>query len=100
MLFAHLHRMSQSFYHGCECGRTSHTFVWVVCDNVSCNKISVLAHRTISVVFLKCIPVADVGVSPVCPCRPLLHHGDGAGVNAGEVSNTRAQSLYCVCGCT
>ena len=61
---------------------------------------SVLAHHTIYVVVLDCIPVADVGVPPICPCRPLLHHGDGAGVNAGEVSNTRAQSLHCVCGCT
>ena len=56
-------------------------------------------HFLMAVVLLKCIPVADVGVSPVRPCRPLLHHGDEAGVNAGEVSNTRAHSLYCVCGC-
>ena len=48
-----------------------------------CLVTSVLAHHTIYVVVLDCIPVADVGVPPVCPCRPLLHHGDGAGVNAG-----------------
>ena len=48
------------------------------------------------VVQHKCVPVADVGVSPVCPCRPPLHHGYGDGGNAGEVSNMRVLSLLSV----
>ena len=139
MLFPHSHFMSQSYYHGCECGRTSHTFVWVVCENISCNKCICPSHNFVwlnssvyllltlgypqpakavlpcildmdlegmqvhiaqfFVVQFKCVPVADVGVSPVCPSRPPLHPGYGPGGNAGEVSNIRVLSLHCVCGC-
>ena len=59
---------------------------------------SVPVHHITYVVVLDCIPAADVGVPPVCPCCPLLHHGDGAGVNAGEVSNTKAQLFHHGCG--
>ena len=45
VLFPHSHFMSQSYYHGCGCGRTSHTFVWAVCENISCNKRICTLHN-------------------------------------------------------
>ena len=51
---------------------------------------SVPAQHITYVAMLDCVPVADAGVPPVCPRCPPLHLGDGAGMRAVEVSNTKA----------
>ena len=54
---------------------------------------SVPAQHITYVVMLDCVPVADAGVPLVCSCCPPLHLGDGAGMRAGELSNTNIQVL-------